>query len=63
MGPPLFQFGKLIAIAGIILVAVGTLLMAGSRLGLLGSIGRMPGAIAYKYRPGSYAGHLSVPSL
>jgi hypothetical protein len=48
MGPPLFQFGKLIAIAGIFLVAVETLLMAGSRLGLLGSIGRMPGAIAYK---------------
>jgi Protein of unknown function (DUF2905) len=48
MGAPLFQMGKGMVIAGIALVAVGALLMAGSRLGFLGSLGKLPGDIAYK---------------
>jgi len=49
-----FQAGKLVVIAGIALVAVGALLMAGSRLGFLGSVGRLPGDIAYKGRNVSF---------
>ena len=50
----MFQAGKLVVIAGIALVAVGALLMAGSRLGFLGSVGRLPGDIAYKGRNVSF---------
>lgn len=54
MSTALFQIGKLTAIAGIALVAVGALLMAGSRLGVLGGLGKLPGDIAYKGRNVSF---------
>jgi hypothetical protein len=41
------QLGRLLVIAGIIFVAVGLVLMAGSKLSFLG-LGRLPGDIAYK---------------
>lgn len=48
MDTPFYQIGKLVVVVGIALVAAGALLMAGSRLGLLGGLGRLPGDIAYK---------------
>ncbi len=42
-----FQLGKFLVIAGVVLVGVGLLLMAGSKLSLFG-LGRLPGDIAYK---------------
>jgi hypothetical protein len=45
--PPTFQLGKLIVILGMVLVAVGLLLMAGARVGFF-SLGKLPGDIAYK---------------
>lgn len=42
-----FQAGKLLIIAGIVLVAVGLLLMAGSKFSFFG-LGRLPGDITYK---------------
>jgi len=45
--PVFFQFGKLIAITGVVLLALGLLLMLGSRAGLPG-LGRLPGDVAYK---------------
>jgi uncharacterized membrane protein len=42
-----FQAGKFLIIAGVVLVAVGLLLMAGSKFSLFG-LGRLPGDIAYK---------------
>jgi len=42
-----FQLGRLLVIAGIIFVAVGLVLMAGSKLSFLG-LGRLPGDIAYR---------------
>jgi len=54
MGAPLFQFGRLCVIAGIVLVAIGALLILGSRLGVLGSLGRLPGDIAYKGKSVSF---------
>jgi len=48
MGPPLsFHLGRMVIIAGIALVVVGLLLMAGSRFSFFG-LGRLPGDIAYK---------------
>jgi len=45
MGAPLsFHLGKMVIIAGIVLVVIGLLLMVGSRFGL----GRLPGDIVYK---------------
>ena len=46
-GPPSYQFGKIIVVAGMVLVVVGLLLMLGSRVSFLG-LGRLPGDIAYK---------------
>jgi hypothetical protein len=46
-GPLSYQFGKLMVVAGIVLVVVGLLLMLGSRVSFLG-LGRLPGDIAYK---------------
>ena len=45
-GLPL-QVGKLLIIAGVMLVVLGLLLMAGAKLSFLG---RLPGDIAYKGR-------------
>ncbi len=42
-----FQLGKFLVIAGVVLVGVGLLLMAGSKFSLFG-LGRLPGDIAYK---------------
>lgn len=42
-----FQLGKILVIAGIALVGLGLLLMAGAKLPFLG-FGRLPGDIAYK---------------
>jgi hypothetical protein len=48
MGAPLsFHLGKMVVIAGIALVVIGLLLMAGSRVSFIG-LGRLPGDIAYK---------------
>ena len=46
-GPVSFQLGKFLVVMGVILVGVGLLLMAGSRLSFLG-LGRLPGDWAYK---------------
>lgn len=42
-----FQFGRLLLVAGVILVALGLLLMGGYRAGFL-RLGRLPGDSAYK---------------
>lgn len=42
-----FQLGKFLVIAGIVLVAVGLMVMAGSRFSFFG-FGKLPGDIAYK---------------
>jgi hypothetical protein len=42
-----FQLGRFLVIAGVILVALGVILMTGSRFSFLG-LGRLPGDIAYK---------------
>jgi len=42
-----FQVGKVLVVAGVLLVAIGLLVMAGSRFSFLG-LGRLPGNIAYK---------------
>lgn len=42
-----FHVGKFLAIAGVVLVGVGLLLMAGSKFSFFG-LGRLPGDIAYK---------------
>jgi Protein of unknown function (DUF2905) len=42
-----FQMGKLLVIAGGVLVVVGLLLMAGSRFSFWG-LGRLPGDITFK---------------
>ena len=42
-----FQLGRVLVVGGIVLVAFGLLLMAGSKLSFLG-FGRLPGDIAYK---------------
>ena len=44
-----FQLGKFLVIAGVVLVAVGLLLMAAPRISFLG-LGRLPGDITYKGR-------------
>ena len=43
------QFGKLALFAGLLLVVVGVLFLAGSRLGFFG-LGRLPGDLAYRGR-------------
>ena len=42
-----FQLGRYLIIAGVILVGVGLLLMAGSKFSFFG-LGRLPGDITYK---------------
>ena len=42
-----FQLGKLLIVTGVLLVALGLFLMAGSRLSFFG-LGRLPGDIAHK---------------
>jgi uncharacterized membrane protein len=42
-----FQLGKLLVILGVVMVAVGLALMAGSRFWFWG-LGRLPGDITYK---------------
>lgn len=42
-----FQLGRSLVIAGVILVALGLIFMAGSRFSFFG-LGRLPGDIAYK---------------
>ena len=42
-----FQLGRFLVIAGVILVALGLILMAGSRFSFFG-LGRLPGDFAYK---------------
>ena len=42
-----FQLGRFLVIAGIILVALGLVLMGGSKLSFFG-LGRLPGDVAYK---------------
>ena len=44
-----FQLGKILVIAGVVLAALGLLLMAGSKFSFFG-LGRLPGDIAYKGR-------------
>ena len=44
---PSFQLGKLLVVAGVVLVAVGLLFMAGSKFSFFG-IGRLPGDIVYR---------------
>jgi hypothetical protein len=41
------QLGKFLVIAGVLLAAVGLLLMAGTKFSFFG-LGRLPGDIAYK---------------
>jgi uncharacterized membrane protein len=43
------QLGKLLIIAGVILVVIGVILAAGSKYSFLG-LGRLPGDIVYKGR-------------
>jgi len=42
-----FQLGKFLVIIGVLLVAVGLLLMAGAKFSFFG-LGRLPGDIVYK---------------
>lgn len=42
-----FQAGKFLIIAGVVLVVLGLLLMAGAKFSFFG-LGRLPGDIAYK---------------
>jgi DUF2905 family protein len=48
-GSTSFQLGKFLVVLGVVLVVVGLLVMAGSRVSWLG-FGRLPGDIAYKRR-------------
>ena len=47
------QLGRLLVIAGVILVALGLLLMTGPRVSFL-RLGRLPGDIAYRGRHASF---------
>jgi hypothetical protein len=49
---PLRELGKLLLLAGIVLVGVGALLVFGARLPF--RLGRLPGDIAYQGRHGSF---------
>ncbi len=48
-----FQLGKFLVITGIVLVGLGLLLMAGTRLSFFG-FGRLPGDITYKGKSVSF---------
>ena len=54
MNAPLFQIGKLVFVLGVVLAVTGLLLLAASRMGFLGSLGRLPGDFAYKGRNFSF---------
>ena len=47
------QFGKVLVIAGVVLVGLGLILMLGSRFSFFG-LGKLPGDIAYKGRTFSF---------
>ena len=47
------QLGKFLVIAGVLLVAVGLLVMVGTKLSFLG-LGRLPGDIIYKGKHGTF---------
>jgi len=49
---PLRELGKLLLVAGVVLVGVGALLVFGARLPF--RLGRLPGDIAYQSRHGSF---------
>ena len=49
---PLRELGKLLLVAGVVLVGVGALLAFGARLPF--RLGRLPGDIAYQGRQGSF---------
>ena len=49
---PLRELGKLLLVAGIVLVGIGVLLVFGARLPF--RLGRLPGDIAYQGRHGSF---------
>jgi len=42
-----FQVGKFLVIAGVLLVGIGLLVMAGAKFSFFG-LGRLPGDVAYK---------------
>jgi len=48
-----FQLGKFLVIAGALLVAVGLLVMVGTKLSFPG-LGRLPGDIIYKSKHGAF---------
>ncbi len=47
------QIGKFLAIAGLVIAALGGLLMTGARFPTLG-LGRLPGDIVYKGKHGAF---------
>jgi hypothetical protein len=49
---PLRELGKLLLLAGVVLLGVGALLVFGARLPF--RLGRLPGDIAYQGRHGSF---------
>jgi hypothetical protein len=48
-----FQVGKFLVIAGVLLVGIGLLLMAGAKFSFFG-LGRLPGDIVYKSKNGQF---------
>jgi Protein of unknown function (DUF2905) len=49
---PMSEIGKLLLVAGVVLIGVGALLIFGARLPL--RLGRLPGDISYHGRRGSF---------
>jgi hypothetical protein len=49
---PLRELGKLLLVAGVVLVGIGALLVFGAKLPF--RLGRLPGDIAYQGRHGSF---------
>jgi Protein of unknown function (DUF2905) len=50
---PSFQLGRFLVIAGVLLVALGLVFMAGSKFSFFG-LGRLPGDIIYKGKNSSF---------
>jgi hypothetical protein len=50
---PSFQLGRFLVVAGVVLVALGLLFMAGSKFSFFG-LGRLPGDIVYKGKNSSF---------
>lgn len=48
-----FQIGKFLVVAGVVLVAIGLLVMTGARFSFWG-FGKLPGDIAYKGKHGAF---------